>query len=337
MRICVIGAGAIGGFVGARFAFAGHEVSLVARGAHLRAIRDRGLLLIEADGREHIARVAHATDDVSSLGKQDLVIVALKAHQMEPVLEDIKNLCHDETLIVPMQNGIPFWYFVKHGGPLEGTIVRSVDPQGQLAAEFGVENLIGCVVYPAAMITAPGVIRCVEGDRFPLGELDGSTTARISQLAALFEEAGFKAPILDNIRAEIWLKLWGNLSFNPLSALTHKTLAQICRFAPSRELARKLMEEAQQVAESIGITFRVSIDRRIAGAERVGEHKTSMLQDVEAGKPLEIEALIGAVVELGRLTDTPTPHIDTVYACVSLLAKSLADKQSKLVMESGKR
>ncbi|MEO7760581.1 MAG: 2-dehydropantoate 2-reductase [Casimicrobiaceae bacterium] len=323
MRICVIGAGAIGGFVGARLAFAGHEVSLVARGAHLRAIRERGLLLIEADGREHIAHVAHATDDISSLGKQDLVIVALKAQQMEPVRADIKNLCHDATLVVPMQNGIPFWYFLKHGGPLEGTIVRSVDPQGQLAAEFDVENLIGCVVYPAAVITAPGVIRCVEGDRFPLGELDGSTTPRIMQLSVLFQEAGFKAPILDNIRAEIWLKLWGNLSFNPLSALTHKTLAQICRFAPCRELARKLMEEAQQVAESIGITFRVSIDKRIAGAERVGEHKTSMLQDVETGREPEIDALVGSVLEIARLQGISTPHLDTVYVLVKSLSQTI--------------
>ena len=323
MRICVIGAGAIGGFVGARLALAGHEVSLVARGAHLRAIRERGLLLIEADGGERLVKVAHATDDVAALGKQDLVIVALKAHQIEPVLADIKNLCNAETLIVPMQNGIPFWYFLKHGGQLEGTVVRSVDPQGRLAAEFDVDRLIGCVVYPAALISAPGVIRCVEGDRFPLGELDGTTTPRIQKLAALFEAAGFKSPILDNIRAEIWLKLWGNLSFNPLSALTHKTLAQICRFEPSRELARKLMEEAQQVAESIGITFRVSIDKRIAGAERVGEHKTSMLQDVETGREPEIDALVGSVLEIARLQGIATPHLDTVYVLVKSLSQTI--------------
>ena len=329
MRICVIGAGAIGGFVGARFALAGHEVSLIARGTHLRAIRERGLLLIEADGQERLVKVAQATDDVATLGKQDLVIVALKAHQIEPVLADIKKLCSNETLVIPMQNGIPFWYFLKHGGPLEGTIVRSVDPQGRLAAEFDVDRLIGCVVYPAALISAPGVIRCVEGERFPLGELDGTTTPRIRHLAALFEASGFKAPILDNIRAEIWLKLWGNLSFNPLSALTHKTLAQICRFEPSRELARKLMEEAQQVAESIGITFRVSIDKRIAGAERVGEHKTSMLQDVETGREPEIDALVGSVLEIARLQGIATPHLDTVY----VLVKSL----SQTITQGGKR
>jgi 2-dehydropantoate 2-reductase len=323
MRICVIGAGAIGGFVGARFAFAGHEVSLVARGAHLRAIRERGLTLIEADGRERVAQVAHATDDVTSLGQQDLVIVALKAHQMEPVLSQIKQLCHADTLVVPMHNGIPFWYFLKHGGPLEGTVVRSVDPQGLLAAEFNIDPLIGCVVYPAALITAPGVIRCVEGDLFPLGELDGQTTPRITQLAALFEEAGFKSPVLDNIRSEIWLKLWGNLSFNPLSALTHKTLAQICRFEPTCELARKLMEEAQQVAESIGITFRVSIDERIAGAEHAGEHKTSMLRDVETGREPEIDALVGSVLEIARLQNIPTPHLDTVYVLVKSLSQTI--------------
>jgi len=323
MRVCVIGAGAIGGFVGARFAFSGHEVSLVARGAHLRAIRERGLTLIEADGRQRVAQVAHATDNVALLGKQDVVIVALKAHQMEAVLTEIKNLCDDDTIIVPMQNGIPFWYFLHHGGPLEGTIVRSVDPQGRLATEFCVDKLFGFVVYPTALMTAPGVIRCVEGDRFPLGELDGTTTPRIVHLAALFEEAGFKSPVVDNIRSEIWLKLWGNLSFNPLSALTHKTLAQICRFQPSRELARKLMEEAQQVAESIGITFRVSIDKRIAGAERVGEHKTSMLQDVETGREPEIDALVGSVLEIARLQGIPTPHLDTVYVLVKSLSQTI--------------
>lgn len=323
MRICVIGAGAIGGFVGARFAFAGHEVSLVARGAHLRAIQERGLTLIEADGRERVAQVAHATDDITSLGQQDVVIVALKAHQMESVLSQIKQLCRADTLVVPMQNGIPFWYFLKHGGPLDGTVVRSVDPQGLLAAEFNIDQLIGCVVYPTALITAPGVIRCVEGDRFPLGQLDGRTTPRITQLAALFEEAGFKSPVLDNIRSEIWLKLWGNLSFNPLSALTHKTLAQICRFEPTRELARKLMEEAQQVAESIGITFLVSIDKRIAGAERAGEYKTSMLQDVETGREPEIDALVGSVLEIARLQNIPTPHLDTVYVLVKSLSQTI--------------
>ena len=323
MRICVIGAGAIGGFVGARFAFAGHEVSLVARGAHLRAIRERGLMLVEADGRERVADVAHATDDVGSLGQQDVVILALKAHQIEPVLHQINKLCHADTLIVPMQNGIPFWYFQKHGGELEGTIVRSVDPHGRLAQEFDTNKLIGCVVYPAAVITAPGVIRCVEGERFPLGELDGQITPRVQALAKMFEEAGFKSPVLENIRSEIWLKLWGNLSFNPLSALTHKTLAQICRFEPTRELARKLMEEAQQVAHSIGITFRVSIDKRIAGAEKVGEHKTSMLQDVETGREPEIDALVGSVLEIARLNHIATPHLDTVYVLVKSLSQTI--------------
>jgi 2-dehydropantoate 2-reductase len=323
MRICVIGAGAIGGFVGARFAFAGHEVSLVARGAHLRAIRERGLTLIEADGTERVAHVAHATDDITSLEQQDVVIVALKAHQMELVLSQINRLCHADTLIIPMQNGIPFWYFQKHGGPLEGTVVRSVDPHGLFAQEFNINQIIGCVVYPAAIITAPGVIRCVEGDRFPLGEPDGQVTPRVQKLAAMFVEAGFKSPVLDNIRAEIWLKLWGNLSFNPLSALTHKTLAQICRFEPTRELARKLMEEAQLVAESIGITFRVSIEKRIAGAERVGEHKTSMLQDVETGREPEIDALVGSVLEIARLQNIATPHLDTIYALVKSLSQTI--------------
>ena len=323
MRICVIGAGAIGGFVGARLAIAGHDVTLIGRGAHLRAIRERGLTLIEGDGIQRVAHVAHATDDLATAGVQDLIIVALKAHQMEPVIEDIRRLCHPGTMIIPMQNGIPFWYFHKHGGPLEGTVVRSVDPQGRLSGGLDIDRLIGCVVYPAAVIVAPGVIRCNEGDGFPLGELDGTTTPRIVEIAKVFEGAGLKAPILDNVRAEIWLKLWGNLSFNPLSALTHKTLAQICRFEPARELARTLMEEAQAVAQSIGITFRVSIDKRIAGAERVGEHKTSMLQDVETGREPEIDALVGSVLEIARLQDIPTPHLDTVYVLVKSLSQTI--------------
>jgi len=329
MRVGIIGAGAIGGLVGARFAFAGHEVSLVARVPHLKAIRERGLTLIETDTSRRVARVAHATDDITTLGRQDIVVIALKAHQMEPLIADIRRLCEPGTTIVPLQNGIQFWYFQKHGGPLEGTVLRSVDPQGRLAAEFCIDKVVGSVVYPAALIVAPGVIHCVEGDRFPLGELDGSRTPRIERLARGFEEAGFKAPIVDDIRAEIWLKLWGNLSFNPLSALTHKTLAQICRFEPSRELARKLMEEAQQVAESIGIRFRVSIDKRIDGAERVGEHKTSMLQDVETGREPEIDAQVGSVLEIARLRNIPTPHLDTVY----VLVKSL----SQTITQGGKR
>jgi 2-dehydropantoate 2-reductase len=209
--------------------------------------------------------------------------------------------------------------------------VRSVDPEGRLSRLIPPERVLGCVVYPATELVAPGVVKHVEGDRFPIGELDGSSSERVQRISQCFAHAGFKAPVLDNIRAEIWLKLWGNLTFNPISALTRSTLAQICQFPPTRDLAAAMMAEAQAVAEKLGITFRVPLERRIAGAEKVGHHKTSMLQDVEAGRATELEALLGSVVELARLTHTPTPHIDTVYGLTHLLARSVTDAASTTV------
>ncbi|MFT5035907.1 MAG: 2-dehydropantoate 2-reductase, partial [Litorivivens sp.] len=233
------------------------------------------------------------------------------------------------TTVVTMQNGIPFWYFHKHGGPLEGRQVHSVDPDGHLSKMIPADQVIGCVVYPASELIAPGVVKHLEGDRFPVGELDGSISERVTRVSACFSNAGFKAPVLDNIRSEIWLKLWGNLTFNPISGLTGSTLLDICQHPLSRELAANMMGEAQQVAEKLGIGFRVSLQQRIAGAEKIGHHKTSMLQDIEAGRAPEIDALVGSVVELGRLTQTPTPHIDTAYALVKLLAQSMEKKQLK--------
>jgi 2-dehydropantoate 2-reductase len=224
-----------------------------------------------------------------------------------------------------MQNGIPFWYFHRHGGALAGSIVRSVDPDGAIAREIPIDCVIGCVVYPASELVAPGVVKHIEGDRFPVGELDGVATERVARVSETFARAGFKAPVLADIRAEIWLKLWGNLSFNPISALTRSTLVDICQYAPTRKLAAAMMTEAQAVAQKLGIAFRVDLEKRIAGAERVGKHKTSMLQDVEAGRSPEVDALVGAVIELGRLTKTPTPHIDAVYALTKLLAQTIAD------------
>ena len=228
------------------------------------------------------------------------------------------------TSVVTMQNGVPYWYFHRHGGPLAGTRVRSVDPTGVIGENIPAEQVIGCVVYPATELVAPGVVRHIEGDRFPIGELDGSTTPRVQRIADAFTRAGLKSPVLDDIRSEIWLKLWGNLTFNPISALSRATLVDICQYPPTRALAAAMMAEAQAVGAKLGITFRVTIDKRIAGAERVGRHKTSMLQDIEAEREPEIEALVGSVVELARLTDTPTPHIDSVYALVKLLAASIA-------------
>jgi 2-dehydropantoate 2-reductase len=273
-----------------------------------------------------VARDVVATDDYDAPGPQDIVILAVKAHQLAAVAADVPRLFGPDTTVVTMQNGIPYWYFHRHGSAFEGLPVRSVDPDGVIARMIPAERVIGCVVYPASELVAPGVIRHIEGDRLPVGELDGSSSERVARVAACLNAAGFKAPVLADIRAEIWLKLWGNLCFNPISALAHSTLAGICRFPPSRSLAAAMMLEAQAVAQQFGIAFRVSIDKRIAGAEKVGEHKTSMLQDIEAGRAPEVEALVGSVVELARLTGTPTPHIDAVYALVGLLAQSMQQR-----------
>jgi 2-dehydropantoate 2-reductase len=333
MKIAIIGAGAIGGYVGAKFALAGEDVTFMVRGANLQAIRANGIRLVHADGLEQVARNVRATNDYAAAGVQDLVILAMKAHQVEAVLPELQHLVGPETVIVPMQNGIPFWYFHEHGGDLAGTVVRSVDPNGALLAGIPVNQVLGCVVYPASELTAPGVVKHVEGDRFPLGELDGSISERATRISECFARAGFKAPVLDNIRSEIWLKLWGNLTFNPISALGHATLVDICQFPATRELAASMMREAQDVATKLGITFRVTLEKRIAGAEKVGKHKTSMLQDVEAGRAPEIDALLGSVVELGKLTGTPTPHIDTVHALMLLLARGMEEHKGRVRME----
>ena len=332
MKIAIVGAGAIGGYVGGWLAAAGEDVTFIARGANLEAIRRHGMRVIGEDGHEVVARNAAAHDRMADAGAQDVVILAVKAHQVAAVAADVAHLCHATTAIVTMQNGIPWWYFHKHGGEYEGTQVRSADPDGSIWRQIDADRVVGSVVYPAAVLEAPGVVRVVEGRRFTLGEPDGSTSARVEAIAAAFTRAGFKAPVIGDIRGEIWLKLWGNLSFNPISALTHATLAGLLRFPLTRELSAEMMREAEAVANKLGITFRVGIDKRLAGAERVGEHKTSMLQDVEAGRPMEIEALVGSVVELGRLTATATPHVDAVYALVSLLAKTLAVGRGRLVL-----
>ncbi len=326
MKIAIIGAGAIGGYVGARLALAGEDVSFLVRGANLAAIRQNGIKLVMSDGSEHVARQVRATNDYAAVGPVDVVVLAMKAHQVEAVAADLPKLFGPHTVIVTMQNGIPFWYFHRHGGALAGTAVKSVDPDGVLTRTIPAGRILGCVVYPASELIAPGVIRHIEGDRFPLGELDGSSSERVTRVSECFGRAGFKAPVLADIRAEIWLKLWGNLTFNPISSLAHATLADICRYPLTRELAAEMMREAQAVAHKLGIEFRVSLDKRIAGAEKVGRHKTSMLQDIEAGRAPEIDALVGSVVELGRLTGTPTPHIDTVYALVKLLAKTMDEE-----------
>jgi len=323
MKIAVVGCGAIGGFVGAKLALAGENLTFMVRGANLEALRRDGITLITPDGARHTARDVVATDDYVAAGPQELVILAVKAHQLEAVASSVPHLFGAETVVVTMQNGIPYWYFHRHGGDLAGTIVRSVDPHGLVSELIPAERVIGCVVYPAAELLAPGVVRQIEGERFPVGELDGSGGERVQRVSQCLTRAGFKSPVLEDIRAEIWLKLWGNLTFNPISALTRSTLVDICQYPPTRELAAAMMREAQSIAHKLGIVFRVGLDKRIAGAEKVGKHKTSMLQDIEAGRAPELEALVGSVVELGRLTQTPTPYIDAVYGLTHLLAHTV--------------
>ncbi len=333
MKVCVVGAGAIGGYMAVRIAQAGHDVSVIARGAHLAAIRAHGLKLIEAD-QELVATNLTATDNIRELGPQDVVLLALKAHQIEAVVEDLSILLGPKTVLVTLQNGIPWWYFQKLDSPFAGRVVKTVDPTGVLFNKIDPDRLIGCIAYPAATIAEPGVIQHVEGNRFPVGELDGSESDRVNQVSGLFTEAGFKSRVLTDIRSEIWLKLWGNLTFNPISAVTHATLVDICQFPLTRALAAAMMTEAQTIGERLGAGFRVPMERRIAGAESVGKHKTSMLQDVEVGKPLEIDGMLGVVVELAEITEVDVPTLRALYACVSLLNKTIQDEQ---VYIKGKR
>jgi 2-dehydropantoate 2-reductase len=333
MKYAVVGAGAIGGYLGVKLALAGETVSFIARGHNLAAIRAGGMKLILEDGSEQTAAEVSGFEHTAEAGPQDAVLLAVKAHQVAAVAPQLEALCHAGTAIVTLQNGIPWWYFHKHGGELEGRPVVSADPDGSIARHIDPRRIIGSVVYPAAELVQPGVVRVIEGNRFTLGEPDGTTTARVQAIADSLVRGGLKAPITSDIRSEIWLKLWGNLSFNPISALTHATLVDLCQFPPSRSLAAAMMTEAQTIAEKLGVTFRVPLEKRIAGAERVGAHKTSMLQDVEHGKPIEIEALVGSVAELGRMTGTPTPHIDAVYACACLLAKTLEAQHGRLRIE----
>ena len=325
MKICVVGAGAIGGYMAVRLARAGHDVSVIARGPHLAAIRANGMKLIE-EGGESVADDLTATDRIRDLGAHDVVLLALKAHQIAAVVDDLPALFGPDTCLVTLQNGIPWWYFQKLGGPWADRVVEAVDPGGVLFRAIDPDRIVGCIAYPAAEITEPGVIRHIEGTRFPVGELDGSESARVRRLSALFAEAGFKARVLTDVRSEIWLKLWGNLTFNPISALTHATLVDICRFPLTRELAAAMMTEARTIGERLGAGFRVTLERRIAGAESVGRHKTSMLQDVEAGKPLEIDGMLGAVVELAEVTGVEVPTLRALHACVGLLSRTIVDE-----------
>jgi len=333
MKIAIVGAGAIGGYLGARLSLAGEDVTFIARNRNLEAIRANGMRLLLEDGSEQQASGVRALQRMADAGPQDAVLLTVKAHQVGDLLPELRDLFGPQTMVVTMINGMPWWYFHKLPGAHEGRTLASVDPGGRIAAHIEPERIIGSVVYPAAELVAPGVVRLIEGNRFTLGELDGSRSARIEALSQALMNAGFKAPITKDIRSEIWVKLWGNVSFNPISALTHATLEDICRFAPTRALAAAMMSEAQAVAEQLGARFKISLEQRLAGAEAVGAHKTSMLLDVEHGRALELDALVGAVVELGRITGTPTPNIDALHALAALLARTLAGQHARLPLQ----
>lgn len=332
MKIAIVGAGAIGGYLGARLAVAGHDVTFIARGRNLAAINAGGFRLVLEDGSALHAPGVRAIERPADAGAHDFVLLAVKAHQLRDLLPELRALFGPQTAVVTMTNGVPWWYFHKLPGPFENRRLQCLDPDGTLAAQIEPERIVGSVVYPAAELVEPGLVRVVEGNRFTLGEPDGTRSDRVQALSQALMAAGFKAPVARDIRSEIWVKLWGNLAFNPISALTHATLEDICRFPATRALAAAMMGEAQAVAEKLGVVFRISLEQRMAGAEAVGAHKTSMLQDVEHGRALELDALVGAVVELARLTQTPTPHIDAVHAATALLARTLRQGSARLAL-----
>lgn len=318
MKVAVIGAGAIGGLMGAALARAGTDTHLLARGEHLKAMRQNGLRIVTDDDSWSVQ--VPCTDDPRDIGPADFVIVGVKSYAYAGIGDLLEPLLHDQTAVVPAQNGIPWWYFYRHGGPYDGRRIESVDQGGSVSAAIPPQRVIGCVVYPAAVLTAPGVIHHVEGRRFAIGEPNGTKSERCERFAAALNVGGMKCSIDSQIRDQIWVKLMGNATFNPLSALTLATMAEICRFPLTRDLVAEMMRETVLIATSLGCEVPVSIERRLSGAERVGEHRTSMLQDLEAGRQMEIEALVGAVVELADLTGVQAPCLSTVYAAVSLLA-----------------
>ena len=320
MKVGILGAGATGGFLGVRLAKAGADVVLIARGPHLRAMTEMGLRLIAADG-ETTVRV-NASDDLSTLRRVDAVFVTLKAHSVPAIAERLAANLGADTAVVSAQNGIPWWYFQRHGGELEGTHLETVDPGGLVARAINPERVIACIVYPATSVVGPGVVRHVEGEKFSLGELDGKPTPRIQALARLLVSAGLKAPVQSRIRQELWVKLMGNAVFNPMSVLTRASLGAMAESPELSRIVRAAMEEVGTVAERLGIEMPITIDQRIRGAARVGDHKTSMLQDLESGRPMEIDAVVGSVVELAGRLGVPVPHLETMYACVKVLAST---------------
>jgi 2-dehydropantoate 2-reductase len=325
MRFVVLGAGAIGGFLGGRLARAGQEVTLIARGPHLEAMRKHGLTVME-NGEQYAVQPA-LTDDINAVADADVVFITLKAHSLPAIAQRLGAALGSGTTVVGAQNGIPWWYFQHLGGEFDGIHLESVDPGGLIGRTIDPNRVVGCVAYPAADLMSPGVVRHVEGERFSLGELDGRESQRCVAISRALIVAGLKAPVQPRIREELWVKLLGNAVFNPISALTRATLGDIAESALTAQVVRRAMEEASQVALRLGVEIPVSIDRRIRGAVRVGAHKTSMLQDLETGRPLEIDALAGSVVELADRLALDVPYLRTLYSCVKLLDHQRASQR----------
>ena len=319
MKICIYGAGAIGGFIGARLTLAGEDVTLIARGPHLAAMKKNGLKLI-SEGKTHVVH-PRCTDDAREAGQQDFVVLSVKAHGLPGIADAVQPLLGPKTALVPAINGVPWWYFYKHGGPYEGTRLQTVDPGGVLWEKLSPSRVIGCIVYPATEVVEPGVIEHTYSNRFDIGEPDGAKTERVQAFSQAMIKAGLRSPVRSRIRDNLWIKLWGNLSFNMICSLTMAGLELVTSDEGTRAVARAMMVEGQAVAEKLGVKFPLDVDARIAGAADVGVHKPSTLIDLERGRPMEIDALLGAVVEMGRLVALPTPTCDTVLALIRLRAK----------------
>ena len=321
MKFAVVGAGAIGSYLGAKLSLAGQEVHLIARGPHLRAMQEHGVRVRGHDADFQVS--IPATEDFNLVGPVDFVFLTVKAHSLTEVAQKLTPLLGPETVVVSAQNGMPWWYFQHHGGSWDGSCLESVDPEGVITRAVETHRIIGCVIYISAVIAEPGVIEYVEGNRLAIGELDGSQSERCKRLSKVLANAGFKSPVRSNIRHDIWVKLLGNVVFNPISAVTGATLVEIATHPEAKTLVREVMEETDSVAKALGVEIAITIDQRIRGAQNVGHHKTSMLQDVEAGKPIELESVVGAVVELGDKLSIPVPHTRALYACAKLLAQKL--------------
>lgn len=322
MRIAIVGAGAVGAYLGAKLSASGEKVFLIARGPHLQAMQAKGVRVYSPLGDFE----AHptATDNYKEIGIVDYVFLTVKAHGLRDVVCKLEPLLGPDTSIVSAQNGIPWWYFQRHGGQWDGIHLESVDPGGKIATLIPPECVIGCIIYPSMSILEPGIIQHIEGNRFSIGELDGSTTDRCRGLADTLNKAGLRCPIRSRIRDELWAKLMGNLSFNPVSALTRATLSEIATHSETRAVIQASMQEVDSVAMELGVKIPVTIERRIEGAEKVGGHKTSMFQDIIAGKPIEIESLVGAVIDLGEKLGVNMPYTKTIYACTKLLAQGMS-------------